>query len=512
MRDGQGRLPSPAIWASHDHAPGTGRAARSAEPTRLTLGPSVPAAAGTGLLGGTGGSQSAGLGLDLYGSNERKPVSPALGGAEPFLKSKIDALALLERSVPRTIKVTRSGNVVDVMVSLARLRREPADVSDDVLSEVPFSVTDGFVDEPCPLGSHAVDSSEKPDLPEKSDSSEKPEKPEKRIANPVELRRTFSRLRQLINANSSNPRIVKWVTLTFRPNEDGSPMTDNVYLLEEMRRYHARLRRYARDRLKTTAPEYIDVVEPQGSGAWHIHEIQLWTGLERAPFIEEDVFKGIWRAGFFNVKNVRRVDNLGAYLSAYLADDLVDVLDDDGNPVFDADGKPSKKVIKGGRLHFYPANMKIYRHSRGVKMPEVEYISALSLASLMRELGLPDWSSGVSIDTPDWCNQYGYFQWTVTRDHKPCELSFAVERGKKDSVPVSVITGQHDRTSKLAGSRAYPNPSNTVFRLCDGVYFDSLYDCVMEPMLCFDPLLDCSVDGDPLTECEFLYLSRMDLP
>ena len=68
------------------------------------------------------------------------------------------------------------------------------------------------------------------------------------------------------------------------------------------------------------------------------------------------------------------VDNVGAYLSAYLTNAIVDADDEDEDTV-EVDGV-KKAVIKGGRLHMYPTGMKIYRCSKGLKKPEKSFISS----------------------------------------------------------------------------------------------------------------------------------------
>jgi hypothetical protein len=76
---------------------------------------------------------------------------------------------------------------------------------------------------------------------------------------------------------------------------------------------------------------------------------------------------------------------LGAYLSAYLGDveltpdNAIQWLNEnEGKKMIlknaDVDGKP-KKFIKGGRLHLYPPKMNIYRKSKGIKEPDVDWIT-----------------------------------------------------------------------------------------------------------------------------------------
>src|SRR5690606_20448669 len=84
----------------------------------------------------------------------------------------------------------------------------------------------------------------------------------------------------------------------------------------------------------------------------------------------------IWGHGWVRIKSLKNVDNIGAYLSAY----LTDIELNDSNIIAAAKNKMeiktvevegvSKKYIKGGRLHLYPPGMNLYRKSKGIKFPE----------------------------------------------------------------------------------------------------------------------------------------------
>ena len=139
-----------------------------------------------------------------------------------------------------------------------------------------------------------------------------------------------------------------------------------------------------------SAPEYITVQEPQGRGAWHIHAFFIWQG--PAPFIDNNsVMERLWPHGFTKTKSLKDCDNIGAYFGAYLADMPLDEVNSlppgekaramsAGSVVTKsfADGQnliKDKKFVKGARLAFYPAGMNILRKSKGIKNPEVEFMS-----------------------------------------------------------------------------------------------------------------------------------------
>ena len=197
------------------------------------------------------------------------------------------------------------------------------------------------------------------------------------------VRVSLGKLRDLINTNVVNVLCCKWVTLTYRQREDESqepvPMRDTVRLYKDFEHYIKRLhRRYG-------SFEYIVAMEPQGSGSLHAHVILIFPG--KAPFIPNVEMEKIWGQGFTVTRKLDDVDNVGAYLTAYLADMELDeylkagglvpgscpvkeleVIDDSGR-------KQTKRFIKGGRLHFYPPGFNLFRCSRGCKRPEVSYMT-----------------------------------------------------------------------------------------------------------------------------------------
>lgn len=181
------------------------------------------------------------------------------------------------------------------------------------------------------------------------------------------LRRTFKTIRGLVNTNCTEPGNIRWITLTYAEN-----MTDTERLYSDFKNFWKRFKR------RWGQAEYISVIEPQGRGAWHVHLIAIYD--HRAPFIDNAELAELWGQGFVNVQRVESIDNLGAYLSAYLGDvemkpgELYQV--DPGCSIVEktVDGQ-KKKFIKGGRLHFYPAGMQIYRCSRGIKKPTEQWVT-----------------------------------------------------------------------------------------------------------------------------------------
>lgn len=185
------------------------------------------------------------------------------------------------------------------------------------------------------------------------------------------LYKTFANCRGVINANVTDVSKVRWCTLTYAEN-----MTDPKKLYQDFMLFNKRFQYYCKSK-GYSKPEYIVMMEPQGRGAWHAHLLYIWEDM-KAPFISNQEFREMWSHGFVRIKKLDNVDNVGAYLTAYLGDmeiDEIDIEKADGKKckiveVEDADGKKVKKaIIKGARLDLYPSNFNMLRCSRGVKRP-----------------------------------------------------------------------------------------------------------------------------------------------
>jgi hypothetical protein len=191
------------------------------------------------------------------------------------------------------------------------------------------------------------------------------------------LQRTFKTLRGIINTNITDVSKVRWITLTYKEN-----MTDTVRLYKDFEKFNKRFQTYCKNNNYGKA-EYIAMMEPQGRGAWHCHLLYIFNNLVKAPYIANKTLSGLWGHGFVKISKLDNVDNVGAYLTAYLGDmDLQDCLHDEivGNElkevVIEENGrKESKYYVKGARLKYYPAKFNMFRCSRGVKRPLEVYMT-----------------------------------------------------------------------------------------------------------------------------------------
>lgn len=190
-------------------------------------------------------------------------------------------------------------------------------------------------------------------------------------------------------------------------------MTDTKRLHKDFANFWKRYKRKYGD------VDYLSVIEPQGRGAWHCHVLIRHNDKDNV-YIPSSTLSDLWGQGFIKVKSLKGVDNIGAYLSAYLGDiELTDetTIDTFGHEIkeIQIDGK-SKKYIKGGRLHLYPSGMNLYRHSKGISFPEIE---EMWYRDIKRIVGprTPNYSKTVTIYTDDKTilNQITYEQYNMKR-------------------------------------------------------------------------------------------------
>lgn len=199
---------------------------------------------------------------------------------------------------------------------------------------------------------------------------------ENRAENSKGIRNSMKNLRDLLNTNVEDVAKCRWVTLTYAEN-----MTDPKRLYEDVKNYHKRWK-YWHSKKGIPNPEYIMAVEPQARGAWHCHVVYIYPSV--APFIPNETLAELWGHGFVTIKKLDEVDNVGAYLTAYLCDIPVEEAEESGMDYrnfeikeceyIDDEGRnQKKKFVKGARIYMYPSGMNFYRCSRGVKRPEVEW-------------------------------------------------------------------------------------------------------------------------------------------
>lgn len=195
--------------------------------------------------------------------------------------------------------------------------------------------------------------------------------------NIISLKKTISRLRDLINCNFFGDDNELFITLTYREN-----MTDIKRLYKDFDRFYKKLKY----RFKGIEFCYISVIEPQERGAWHVHLLLKALNKDYLFIDNDSVVSKLWGHGFTKTKRLKGVDNVGAYLSSY----LTDVLNEKG-----------KK--KGARLYLYPVGVNIYRCSRNCKRPIEEKVMYKDLHGL-RNFKTYEVSFGVYDEEQSCCN------------------------------------------------------------------------------------------------------------
>ena len=226
---------------------------------------------------------------------------------------------------------------------------------------------------------------------------------ENRSESKMQVAQSLKRLRDYINTNVIEPDNCKWITLTYKEN-----MTDTKRLYIDFKNFIKRFKYYY------GKFEYIACMEPQGRGAWHCHLIAIFD--KKAPYIPNKDLQKIWSFGFTKTKKLNNVDNIGAYITAYLGDieyndknieeisklsknniklDIKEVSDIEGVKL-----KTPKKFIKGGRLYLYPPHFNLYRISKGIKKPEKHY-HTYNFIKEKAELLNPTYSKAISLTSTD---------------------------------------------------------------------------------------------------------------
>lgn len=187
---------------------------------------------------------------------------------------------------------------------------------------------------------------------------------EKRTDNLDSVRRTMKRLRRLIGANFVSNEINRkdqlWITLTYREDVNATDKNSPEIVYKDFKRFIRKLR----EKHNSTI-EYIAVLEPQASGRWHLHVLMKTMNNSKLYISNSDIEK-LWGKGFTSTKRLKNSDNVSAYVMAYVSNIEIDLKSSDkGKAIL-------KKVIKGGRLSFYPKGIRIYRRSRNLVDPKIQ--------------------------------------------------------------------------------------------------------------------------------------------
>jgi hypothetical protein len=152
------------------------------------------------------------------------------------------------------------------------------------------------------------------------------------------LKESKDKMMSIVNENFTGGLDQALVTLTYREN-----MQDAKKLYNDVRYFIAKI-----ERICNCTLAYMAVMEPQERGAWHAHI--LWRRKDGAKFfVNQKIMMDAWGHGGVNVKRLKSVDNVGAYLAGYL-----------------------NKAI---RSHWYPPGFNFYRCTQDLRRPKWEKLS-----------------------------------------------------------------------------------------------------------------------------------------
>ena len=184
---------------------------------------------------------------------------------------------------------------------------------------------------------------------------------EEPMRNRRSLKRIFKELRQLITHNYKGGKSELFVTLTYAEQTN-----DHKQVHADFKNFWKRLKRS----FKEIDMSYISIVEPHGSGMFHIHLLLRANNTEYL-YIDNRIMQDLWGLGFTQTERLEDVDNVGAYFIAYFSNLEIPPEKEAEYALYgDIEEKNGKKYIKGKRLDFYPDGMQIHRHSRDIAKPE----------------------------------------------------------------------------------------------------------------------------------------------
>lgn len=124
------------------------------------------------------------------------------------------------------------------------------------------------------------------------------------------LQRAKKQVRRIVNSNFEQygkQYTSKFLTLTFGANVT-DVQTANYEFTKFMKRLNYKIYDTKKARIK-----YLVVPEFQDRGAVHYHSVFF-----NIPFVKQRELEKIWGHGIVDIRKVREVDNVGAYIAEYL--------------------------------------------------------------------------------------------------------------------------------------------------------------------------------------------------
>lgn len=194
--------------------------------------------------------------------------------------------------------------------------------------------------------------------------------------------RTISKINGLALTNFTGDDNEAFITLTYASPEGHTLQADNKIFSPAIKRkrqaniktINSDLKNYL-NKLKYyfkslgTGIKYLVLIQPHASGQVHFHLlIKIIDGSNINPHI--DKLKSIWKLGYSDIKDVKHIRSLAAYLSSTMLNDDVDP----DNP---------DKLTKYARINYYPTGMHIYRASNNLEKPDKKIMTYPELDKLI---------------------------------------------------------------------------------------------------------------------------------
>lgn len=236
--------------------------------------------------------------------------------------------------------------------------------------------------------------------------SDEPESERKEENRRLTLNRARNRIRRLTLANF-DPADSKFITLTFAERAEVTTKQGKTY---RFKHYNPNLNLYSpkecnkafdkflkRLRYVYGKFDYIAVIEFHKSGKVHYHMIA------KLPYIDHrELTERFWGMGFTLITDITHVDNVGAYISAYLMEDLDDFRLEGVKAYNCSKGLKKPEVINGHQAEYQAARWAKEKEAAKVyeKTYPADFVEEISYAeyNILREDAQPKIKSRELVD------------------------------------------------------------------------------------------------------------------
>lgn len=168
--------------------------------------------------------------------------------------------------------------------------------------------------------------------------------------------RSFTKLRQYINANFTGQENEIFLTLTY-----ANPEYERLKVAGDFKKFWKKFKYHNKN------CEYIAIFEPHQTGAWHIHML-IKDFHQKYLYLDINQCNVLWAHGYIYVEKIRNNDNIGAYFTAICGQSSRDV-------------SPGTKVE---RIKWYPRFSKCFSHSAHIQKPSYRVMKYSEVQNLVK--------------------------------------------------------------------------------------------------------------------------------